>query len=109
VPHLAPVVSWVLEWGPDARAIEPAGLVEQIKSELDAARAQYVDCECNAVKLQSESVASNTVTNGRSTRITLTSQATLKKKELHADSESSASDQLGLCGFDESDATAAIA
>jgi predicted DNA-binding transcriptional regulator YafY len=41
VPHLAPVVSWVLEWGPHARAITPPELVSQVKAELDAARAQY--------------------------------------------------------------------
>ena len=41
VPHLAPVVSWILEWGPHARAFAPAELVEQVKAELDQARAQY--------------------------------------------------------------------
>jgi len=41
VPALAPVVSWVLEWGPHARAIAPEQLVAQVRSELDAARAQY--------------------------------------------------------------------
>ncbi len=40
-PSLAPIVSWVLEWGPHARAIAPSGLVEQVVRELDAARAQY--------------------------------------------------------------------
>jgi predicted DNA-binding transcriptional regulator YafY len=39
--NLTPVVSWVLEWGPHARAIAPASLVEQVTAELDAARAQY--------------------------------------------------------------------
>jgi predicted DNA-binding transcriptional regulator YafY len=38
---LIPVVSWVLEWGPHARAVEPPELVAQIVSELDAARRAY--------------------------------------------------------------------
>jgi predicted DNA-binding transcriptional regulator YafY len=38
---LRSVVSWVLEWGPHARAISPPELVDQVVSELDAARAQY--------------------------------------------------------------------
>ena len=41
VPHLAPVVSWILEWGPHARALAPSQLVAQIKVELDQARAHY--------------------------------------------------------------------
>lgn len=41
LPNLAPVVSWILEWGPHARAIAPAELVAQVKSELDEARKQY--------------------------------------------------------------------
>ena len=41
VPSLAPIVSWVLEWGPHARAIAPTALVEQVTRELDAARAAY--------------------------------------------------------------------
>lgn len=40
-PSLAPIVSWVLEWGPHARAIAPSALVAQVIRELDAARAQY--------------------------------------------------------------------
>jgi predicted DNA-binding transcriptional regulator YafY len=40
-PSLAPIVSWVLEWGPHARALAPMALVEEITRELDAARAQY--------------------------------------------------------------------
>jgi predicted DNA-binding transcriptional regulator YafY len=40
-PSLAPIVSWVLEWGPHARAIAPDLLVEKVTSELDAARRQY--------------------------------------------------------------------
>ncbi len=38
---LIPVVSWVLEWGPHARAIEPPELVAQVVAELDAARRGY--------------------------------------------------------------------
>jgi predicted DNA-binding transcriptional regulator YafY len=41
VPNLAPVVSWVLEWGPHARAIAPGALVDEVVRELDQARAQY--------------------------------------------------------------------
>jgi predicted DNA-binding transcriptional regulator YafY len=41
VPHLAPVVSWILEWGPHARAIAPPELVEQVTSELRDALGQY--------------------------------------------------------------------
>ena len=40
-PSVAPIVSWVLEWGPHARAIGPSSLVAQVKDELDAARRQY--------------------------------------------------------------------
>ena len=35
------MVSWVLEWGPHARAIEPPELVASIIAELDAARRGY--------------------------------------------------------------------
>jgi predicted DNA-binding transcriptional regulator YafY len=38
---LAPVVSWVLEWGPHAKAIEPPELVAEVVRELEAARAAY--------------------------------------------------------------------
>ena len=38
---LIPVVSWVLEWGPHARAIEPPELVAEVIGELDAARRGY--------------------------------------------------------------------
>jgi predicted DNA-binding transcriptional regulator YafY len=38
---LIPVVSWVLEWGPHARAIEPPALVADVIAELDAARRGY--------------------------------------------------------------------
>jgi predicted DNA-binding transcriptional regulator YafY len=41
VPSLAPVVSWILEWGPHARAIAPDALVAELKAELEQARAQY--------------------------------------------------------------------
>ena len=39
--NLVPVVSWVLEWGPHARVIEPAALVDQVVDELDWARQRY--------------------------------------------------------------------
>ncbi|HEY0189680.1 MAG TPA: WYL domain-containing protein [Kofleriaceae bacterium] len=39
--NLTPVVSWVLEWGPHARAIEPPALVAEIVAELEAARRAY--------------------------------------------------------------------
>jgi predicted DNA-binding transcriptional regulator YafY len=38
---IVPVISWVLEWGPHARAIEPPELVASVISELEAARAAY--------------------------------------------------------------------
>jgi len=38
---LIPIVSWVLEWGPHARAVEPAELVADVVAELDAARRAY--------------------------------------------------------------------
>jgi predicted DNA-binding transcriptional regulator YafY len=41
VPHLAPVVSWILEWGPHARAIAPVALVNEVKTELQHALANY--------------------------------------------------------------------
>jgi predicted DNA-binding transcriptional regulator YafY len=41
LPSLAPVVSWVLEWGPHARAIAPRALVQRIMQELEEARARY--------------------------------------------------------------------
>lgn len=43
VPSLAPIVSWVLEWGPHARVIAPHALVDRLKSELQQALAQYGD------------------------------------------------------------------
>ncbi len=42
VPNLAPIMSWVLEWGAHARAIAPDALVAQGVVELDEARVQYV-------------------------------------------------------------------
>jgi predicted DNA-binding transcriptional regulator YafY len=39
--HLAPVVSWVLEWGPHARVIGPVELVEAVRTELREALAGY--------------------------------------------------------------------
>lgn len=39
--NLIPVVSWVLEWGPHAKAIEPPELVADVIAELDAARRAY--------------------------------------------------------------------
>lgn len=41
VVNLEPLVSWILEWGPHARAISPPDLVARVKRELDDARAQY--------------------------------------------------------------------
>lgn len=43
-PSLAPIVSWVLEWGPHARALAPKTLVQLVTQEMDLARAQYGDC-----------------------------------------------------------------
>jgi predicted DNA-binding transcriptional regulator YafY len=40
-PNLAPLVSWILEWGPHARILAPRELVERVKRELDEAAAQY--------------------------------------------------------------------
>jgi predicted DNA-binding transcriptional regulator YafY len=41
VGNLNPVVSWVLEWGPRARVVEPVELVERVKLELSEALARY--------------------------------------------------------------------
>jgi len=41
VANLDPLVSWVLEWGPHARAIDPPELVARVIDELDAARRRY--------------------------------------------------------------------
>jgi predicted DNA-binding transcriptional regulator YafY len=39
--NLVPVVSWVLEWGPHARAMAPPSLVANVVAEIEGARAQY--------------------------------------------------------------------
>jgi predicted DNA-binding transcriptional regulator YafY len=39
--NLSPIVSWVLEWGPQARFIDPPELVAKVVAELDAARKLY--------------------------------------------------------------------
>jgi predicted DNA-binding transcriptional regulator YafY len=39
--NLAPVVSWVLEWGPHARALELPDLVDLVVAELRDALAAY--------------------------------------------------------------------
>jgi predicted DNA-binding transcriptional regulator YafY len=41
VGNLNPVVSWVLEWGPRAKVIEPVELVARVKQELSDALAKY--------------------------------------------------------------------
>lgn len=41
VGNLLPVVSWILEWGQRARAVEPPELVERVQKELEGALAQY--------------------------------------------------------------------
>jgi predicted DNA-binding transcriptional regulator YafY len=41
VGNLNPVVSWVLEWGPRARVVEPEELVERVAAELSQALAGY--------------------------------------------------------------------
>ncbi|MEO8548866.1 MAG: WYL domain-containing protein, partial [Kofleriaceae bacterium] len=41
VPSLAPLVSWILEWGPHALAVAPAALVSNVRRELAAALLQY--------------------------------------------------------------------
>src|ERR1700690_2660573 len=40
---LAPVVSWILEWGPHAKVIEPAALIEQVVDELKGALGRYAE------------------------------------------------------------------
>lgn len=42
VGNLLPVVSWVLEWGPRARVVEPPELVERVRAELVQALELYV-------------------------------------------------------------------
>src|SRR5205823_4512088 len=39
--ELAPVVSWILEWGPHARALSPPELVEGVTRELREALQRY--------------------------------------------------------------------
>ena len=41
VGNLNPVVSWVLEWGPRARVVEPAELADRVRTELEGALAGY--------------------------------------------------------------------
>ncbi len=41
--NLRPVVSWVLEWGPYAKVIEPRELVEQVSRELRDALSLYAE------------------------------------------------------------------
>lgn len=41
VGNLNPVVSWVLEWGPRAKVVEPPELVERVRAELEQALGQY--------------------------------------------------------------------
>lgn len=41
VGNLLPVVSWVLEWGPRARVVEPPELLERVRDELDGALKNY--------------------------------------------------------------------
>lgn len=41
IGDLRPVVSWLLEWGPRARALEPAALVDQVRAELAQALGHY--------------------------------------------------------------------
>lgn len=43
VTSLREVESWVLEWGPKARALEPPELVERVRTALSAAIGQYRD------------------------------------------------------------------
>ncbi len=38
---LEPIVSWVLEWGPHARVVEPRALAQQVARELKEALGQY--------------------------------------------------------------------
>jgi predicted DNA-binding transcriptional regulator YafY len=40
-PNLLPLVSWILEWGPHARAVAPASLVANVRKELAEALGQY--------------------------------------------------------------------
>lgn len=37
-----PVVSWILQWGPHVKVIEPAELAALVIDDLERARAQYM-------------------------------------------------------------------
>jgi len=39
--NLMPVVSWILQWGPHAKVIEPSELAAMVIDELERARQQY--------------------------------------------------------------------
>jgi len=39
--ELAPVVSWILEWGPQAKVLAPPALVAKVTEELEQALARY--------------------------------------------------------------------
>lgn len=41
VGNLTPVVSWILEWGPRAKVVQPPELVERVRTELKEALAGY--------------------------------------------------------------------
>jgi predicted DNA-binding transcriptional regulator YafY len=41
VGNLIPVVSWVLEWGQRARAVEPEELVQRVRNEIEQALKNY--------------------------------------------------------------------
>jgi predicted DNA-binding transcriptional regulator YafY len=41
VPSLAPLVSWVLEWGPYARVVAPLALIQKVSAELRGALSHY--------------------------------------------------------------------
>jgi predicted DNA-binding transcriptional regulator YafY len=50
VGNLLPVVSWILEWGQRARAVEPPELVERVQKELEGALSRYRDGKKSAPK-----------------------------------------------------------
>ena len=41
VGNLTQLISWVLEWGPRAKVVEPEELVGRVREELESALAQY--------------------------------------------------------------------
>lgn len=43
--NLVPVVSWILQWGPHAKVIEPSELVAAVIDELERARGLYAPGE----------------------------------------------------------------